>query len=207
MVKRRIVEQKTKSRFRMPTVKRMILKWVNDDSDPEELVMRKDVLGVPQDMLESAFFYVRKMKESVRRAFEVPDPYDRDWLLFTARYYNAMKHAVPARLDSIPGVVPMVKDTIEDRVLAFAQAHLANRMAVCERRKCGRYYFKKYKPQVAKTQKFCSGACRRLSKNELNWKWYNAKQGELFKQQLERSGMPQEKIDKLLNGESMRFGD
>ena len=183
----------------------MILKWVNDDRDPEEAVLHKDVLGIPAERQKWAFDYKRQLKEHLQKAFEAADDYERDWRLVAARYYNAKLHAGEGF--DFPLAWPMAKDTIEDCVLAFAQKHLANRMAVCERRQCGRYYFKKYKPQAAKTQKFCSPTCARLSKNELNWRWYNARQKELFKQQLERSGMPQEKIDKLLNGGSVRFDD
>jgi transposase-like protein len=192
----------------MPTVKRMILKWVNDDRDPEESVRHKDVLDVPAKRQEWVFHYMRLRKEHLQRAFEAKDEYERDWRLVAARYCNAKLHV--GQLLDFPGDVvwPMAKDTTEDRVLAFAQAHLASRMAVCER--CGRYYFKKYKPQARKTQKYCPGDCARQSKNALNGKWYQESPNSpknRFKQQLEQSGMRADKIEKLLNGQSVRFDD
>jgi transposase-like protein len=190
----------------MPTVKRLILKWVNDDRDPEELVRHKDVLDVPRERQEWVFHYMRLRKEHLQKAFEATDEYERDWRLVAARYYNAKLH-VGQWLD-FPDVWPMAKDTTEDRALAFAQAHLANRMAVCKR--CGRYYIKKYKPQASKTQKYCRGDCARQNKNALNGKWYQESPNSpknRFKQQLERSGMPPGKIEKLLKGESVRFDD
>lgn len=193
----------------MPTVKRMILKWVRDAREPDELFTTKDVLGVPLERQESTFFYMRLMKQQVRRAFETQDAYERDWFLFVARYYNAVLQApLGPQLGSTPGMVPMAKDTVEDRVLAFTQAHLASRMAVCKR--CGRCYFKKYKPQASKTQKYCPGDCARQTKKALNGKWYQESPNSpknRFKQQLEKARVPADKVEKLLNGGSVRFDD
>ena len=93
----------------------MILKWVNDDREPDEVVLQRDVASVPTDRQDATFFYMRLMKEQVRRAFETSDKYDRDWFLFMARYYNAVLQApFGPQLGAIPGVIPIAKDTIED---------------------------------------------------------------------------------------------
>jgi hypothetical protein len=184
----------------------MILEWVNDDRDPDELIRRKDVLDVPEKRQEWVFHYMRLRKEHLQKAFEAKDEYERDWRLVAARYYNAKLHVGPS-LD-FPDVWPMAKDTIEDRAFAFTQAHLANRMAKCER--CGRYYFRKIEPQAAKAQKFCSGECSLENKRALNRHWHHESPNSpknLFKKQLEKAGVATEKIEKLLNGESVRFDD
>ena len=93
----------------------------------------------------------------------------------------------------------MAKDTIEDRVLAFAQTHLTDRMAKCKR--CGRFYFRKYKPQVRKAQKYCPGKCALKAKRALNRNWYHDTRKELFKQELEKAGMKAHNIEELFNGE------
>lgn len=187
----------------------MILKWVNDNRNPDEVVAHKAVLGVPVKRQEATFYYMRLMKEQIRRAFETDDEYDRDWFLFVARWYNAILQAPGGPLiGSIPGVVPMAKDTIEDRVLALAQKHLASRMAVCKR--CKQCYFRKYSPQVAKAQKYCPGECAMEAKRALNRNWYHESPNSpknVFKQQLEQAGVRADKIEKLLNGESVRFDD
>ncbi len=99
-------------------------------------------LPIPIERQKATFYYMGLMKAQVREAFKVTDEYERDWRLFMARYYNAVLQApFGPEVGSMPGVVPLAKDTIEDRLLAFTQRHLASRMAICER--CGRYYFKK----------------------------------------------------------------
>lgn len=161
--------QKSNHHLLAPEIKRMILKWVNDDRDPEEMVLHRDVAGVSLDRQEATFYYMRLMKQQVTRAFETKDNYDRDWFLFMARYYNAVLHSpFGPQLGAMTGVVPIAKNTKEDRALAFVQARLAHRMAVCKRTMCGNYFFR-----TSKGQQYCSKRCSGIVHCAMNLNWYH----------------------------------
>lgn len=168
--------QKSTDRLLAPRVKKLILQWVNDDRDPEEIYLRREVAGFPPEQVEKVFYYMRIRKQQLRAAFETNDPYKRDWLLFMARHSNAVMYApFGPQVGELPCVTPVAQGSGWDPALAFVQKHLASRMAVCKRSGCKKYFFRKGKDreQKGKGGKYCSKECFRIVKRALNLNWYH----------------------------------
>jgi hypothetical protein len=163
------VTHKSYDHLLAPTVKKLILKWVNDDRDPEEIYMQKEVAGLPPELTDTSFYYMRYRKQQLRAAFETDNEYNRDWFLFMARYSNAVIHApLGPQVGALPGMTPIAKNLGWDAPLAFVQKRLADKMAVCKRSGCKKYFFR-----TRKGQQYCKRECSRIVKRALNLNWYH----------------------------------
>ena len=160
--------QKSNHHLLAPEIKRMILKWVNDDRDPEEMVLHRDVAGVSLNRQEATFYYMRLMKNKNMALKRRTITTGTGFYLWHATTMQVLHSPFGPQLGAMTGVVPIAKNTKEDRALAFVQARLAHRMAVCKRPMCGNYFFR-----TSKGQQYCSKRCSGIVHCAMNLNWYH----------------------------------
>lgn len=169
--------QKITNHFLAPTAKRLVKQWANDHSEePEDFIQHRYIADLTSAEAKAVFTHLREIAGYLRKAFEVKEEYDRDWYLFMARYKNAVYAApVGPQFATMPGVIPIAKDTEFDRAVSFVQAKLARRMAVCEREGCSRpCYFR-----TRKGSKYCGKRCFRIVNKAGKLRYYHEVGSEL----------------------------
>src|SRR5947209_14653853 len=139
--------------------RRTVAEWANK-LDPDLIVKHRDDAKLPKIQKEA----IRHIAESLRRAFEADDEYERDWLLTGARWLNAQAvlraDGLLRYLSDLPGVIPMARDTTMERYISYVQRHAAHTMSVCP--ECGICFFKR-----KLRQQMCGQKCR-LRRNKKN---------------------------------------
>lgn len=200
-------------KYLAPKAKQLIPQWAKNWEHPEKIPEIHAALAeFRQEFVESEAAFQKRIssfREVGRRlklAFERKDEYERDVLLYEARRWNAIACSfLGVDAASRPDVVVTAKGNPLDELLYIVQARIASRMAVCLRADCKKtYYFRK---PGRHGQKYCSTFCFETANQGNDRQYQEIRAKEVAKRHFEQSGMTADKIEKLLNGESVRFDD
>jgi len=150
--------------------KRWVKRLANEFRDPESFIRQSDWRISSDHEREMTCEQISVVGDHLRKAFETPDEYQRDWFMFVARFENAAYEApFGRRFGTAQGVVPMAEGTLIDRTVSFVQKHLADKMAICGNDKCDEpCFFRRGK------QPYCSRNCAKLAKRRNNLRYYHS---------------------------------
>jgi hypothetical protein len=155
----------------------LIPKWAKNWEHLDQVAEFRNALkNLPPDERKKSLECWRRIGKRLWWAFTLPtsrldgflntdDEYARDWLLYEARRINAsyFPQVVLASNDKQPDdkIEMLLEENPTDSLLRYVQKRLVNRMRVCPRSDCGKFFFRE-----RNKQKYCGQKCAENANRE-----------------------------------------